>query len=82
MPELILTNDPLLRRFQYRISLGLLIEHTSTIDVHDLGDSTSLAVYSVDADPAAMALIIGGAAGNALERLRIDMEATSLAGVS
>ena len=42
-------------------------EHLSTLDVHDLGDGTCLAVYAADADPAAMALIIAGAAGNALE---------------
>lgn len=74
MPERILTDDPLQRRFQYRIELPMFVEHTSTLDVHDLGDGTSLVVYSVDADPAVMALIIGGAAGNALEALRSRLE--------
>lgn len=77
MPEQILTNDPLLRRFQYRITLPTFEEHTSTLDVHDLGDGTSLVVYGVDADPAPMALIIGGAAGNALHALRHRMEAAT-----
>ncbi len=49
-------------------------EHLSTLDVHDLGDGTSLAVYSADADPATMALIIAGAAGSALESLRDRLE--------
>jgi hypothetical protein len=75
MPEELVTIDPLLRRFQYRITVGLFREHLSTIDVLDLDDGTSLVVYGVDAEPSMMALIIGGAAGNALENLRNLMEA-------
>ena len=74
MPEQILTNDPLQRRFQYRISAPMFREHLSTLDVLDLGDGTSLVVYSADADPATMALVIAGAAGNALDNLRLMME--------
>jgi len=74
MPEEILTNDPLQRRFQYRITAPMIREHLSTLDVLDLGDGTSLVVYSADADPATMALVIAGAAGNALEHLRDLME--------
>ena len=74
MPEEIVTNDPLQRRFQYRITAPMLREHLSTLDVLDLGDGTSLVVYSADADPSTMALVIAGAAGNALEHLRTMME--------
>lgn len=74
MPEKLLTIDALQRRFQYRITGPIFREHTSTIDVHDLGDGTSLVVYSVDAEPSTMALVIGGAAGNALEHLRTILE--------
>lgn len=74
MPERILTLDPLLRRFQYGITAPAFREHTSTLDVHDLGDGTSLVVYSCDAEPATLALLIGGAAGNALLTLRRLME--------
>jgi carbon monoxide dehydrogenase subunit G len=74
IPEEILTVDRLQRRFQYRITAPMVREHVSTIDVHDLGDRTSLVVYAVDADPATMALVIGGAAGNALQNLRDLME--------
>lgn len=70
LPEKILTNDRLQRRFQYRITAPVFVEHTSTIDVLDLGDGTCLVVYSVDAEPSTMALVIGGAAGNALTHLR------------
>ena len=74
MPEKLLTIDRLQRRFQYRITAPIFREHTSTIDVHDLGDGTSLVVYSVDAEPSTMALVIGGAAGNALQHLRSLVE--------
>jgi hypothetical protein len=74
MPERLLTIDRLQRRFQYRITAPLFREHTSTIDVHDLGDGSSLVVYSVDAEPSTMALVIGGAAGNALQHLRSLVE--------
>ena len=70
MPEQILTCDPLLRRFQYRITSPMVTEHLSSIDVYELGAESCLVAYACDADPAAMALVIGGAAGNALEHLR------------
>jgi hypothetical protein len=74
MPEEIVTNDPLQRRFQYRITAPMLREHLSTLDELDIGDGTSLVVYGADADPSTMALVIAGAAGNALEHLRTMME--------
>jgi len=74
MPEELLTVDGLQRRFQYRISTPPFREHLATLDVHDLGDGTCLVVYGTDADPATMALVLGGAAGNALESLRRSME--------
>ena len=77
MPEKLLTIDRLQRRFQYRITAPIFREHTSTIDVHDLGDGSCLVVYSVDADPSTMALVIGGAAGNALQHLRSLVEGGS-----
>ena len=76
MPEEIVTLDHLLRRFQYRITAPLFREHLSTLDVLDLDDGTCLVVYGVDAQPSTMALVIGGAAGNALEHLRTLMEGT------
>ena len=61
MPEEIVTNDPLQRRFQYRITAPMIREHLSTLDVLDLEDGTCLVVYSADADPSTMALVIAGA---------------------
>jgi len=68
--EHIVTNDPIARRFQYRIAGGVFREHLGTIDVIDLGDDTCLTVYGTDAAPAVMALVIGGASGVALEGIR------------
>ena len=72
--ERLVTIDPLQRRFQYAITASIVREHLSTIDVVDLGDGSCLAVYSVDADPSLMALVIGGAGGNALCHLRDLLE--------
>jgi len=77
VPEKILLVDDIDRRFQYRITGPLFREHTSTIDVHDLGDGTCLVVYSIDAEPSTMALVIGGAGGNALAHLRDLIEGGS-----
>jgi hypothetical protein len=74
MPEEILTHDDVQHRFQYRITAPMFNEHLSTLDVLDLGDGTSVVVYAADASPSTMALVIAGAAGNALEHLRDEME--------
>lgn len=74
MPEEIVTIDPILRRFQYRITSPIVQQHLGVIDVFDLGDDSSLVSYSTDAEPDAMALIIGGATGGALAELRRLLE--------
>jgi len=74
MPEEIVTDDPLQRRFQYRITAPMFREHLSTLDVLDLDDGSCVVVYAADAEPSTMALIIAGAAGSALEHLRDQME--------
>ena len=68
MPEQIVTHDHLLRRFQYRITAPLFRDHLATIDVLELGDE-SVVVYSTDAEPAVMALVIGGGTLGALREL-------------
>jgi len=74
MPEEIITNDPIQRRFQYRLIAGMVRNHLGTIDVFDLDDGTSLVSYSTDCEPDPMALIIGGATGNALAELKRQLE--------
>jgi uncharacterized protein YndB with AHSA1/START domain len=74
MPEEIITNDSIQRRFQYRLTAGIVRNHLATIDVFDLGDGTSLVAYATDCEPDAMALMIGGATGNALAALKRLLE--------
>jgi hypothetical protein len=70
LEEHVVTNDPIARRFQYRIVGGVFREHLGTVDVIGLDDTTCLAVYSTDALPDVMALVIGGATGVALENIK------------
>lgn len=77
LPETLLTNDPLQRRFQYRIAGGLFAEHLGTIDVVALDDDRCLVLYSSDADPATMAIVLGGATGGALDELARQLESGS-----
>ncbi len=74
MTEEIVTNDPIQRRFQYRLTGGIVRNHIASIDVFDLGDETSLVSYATDCEPDAMALMIGGATGNALGELKRRLE--------
>lgn len=69
LTEEIITLDPLLRRMQYRIAGGLIKHHLSTIDVIALADQSCLAVYGTDAEPAVMALVLGGASGDGLKNV-------------
>jgi len=74
--EQIITNDPIAHRFQYRITGGVFTEHLGTVDLIDLGDGTCLGIYSTDAVPDVMALVIGGATGDALRNIRDLVEGT------
>jgi hypothetical protein len=74
MPEKILINDSIQRRFQYRITAPIFNHHRGTIDVIDLGDDTCLAVYATEADPRTMALTIAGGCAGALDELKRQME--------
>ena len=74
LPEVIVTNDSVARRFQYRIDSPIMQEHLGTIDVFDLHDGTSLVAYSTDAVPDPMALMIGGGTGAALVELKRQLE--------
>ena len=77
MPEEILVQDDTQRRFQYRITTPMFKHHRGTIDVLDLGDDTCVVVYSTEADPRTMALLIAGGAAGALDELKRQMEGQS-----
>lgn len=74
MVEQLLTNDSLQRRFQYRIEGGLFREHLATIDVIELDERSCLVCYATDADPATMAVVLGGAMTSALAELARQLE--------
>jgi len=73
--EELITCDPLQRRFQYRITGPAFAEHLGSIDVVALDEGSSLVVYTSDAAPAAMAVVLGGATQAALAELRRQFEA-------
>jgi uncharacterized protein YndB with AHSA1/START domain len=77
LPEEILVNDSVQRRFQYRITAPMFVFHRGTIDVIDLDDGTCLAVYTTEADPRTMALSISGGTAGALDELKRQMELPS-----
>ncbi|MFM7224560.1 MAG: SRPBCC family protein [Actinomycetota bacterium] len=77
IPEEIVTLDPIQRCFEYCVTAGFVRDHRATIDVFDLGDDTSLVSYSTRCEPDALALMIGGAAGNALHELKRQMESVT-----
>jgi uncharacterized protein YndB with AHSA1/START domain len=74
MPEEILLNDPIQRRFQYRITAPIFKHHRGTIDVIETGDQMCMVVYSTEADPRTMALTIAGGTAGALDELKRQME--------
>ncbi len=75
LDEEIVTNDPLQRRFQYRITGGFFKEHLASVDVLPLDDDRCLVTYASDADPATMAIVLGGVMAGALASLKQQLEA-------
>jgi uncharacterized protein YndB with AHSA1/START domain len=74
MPEEILVNDDVQRRFQYRITAPIFRHHRGTIDVIELGPEECIVVYSTEADPRTMALTIAGGTAGALDELKRQLE--------
>jgi uncharacterized protein YndB with AHSA1/START domain len=74
MPEEILVRDDHQRRFQYRVTSPLFQYHRGSIDVIALEDDECLVVYTTEADPRPLALVVGGATAEALECLQQIME--------
>jgi ligand-binding SRPBCC domain-containing protein len=77
MPEEILTIDPLIRRFVYRITSPVYRFHLGVIDVIELGAEDSLCVYSTTAEPDTLALIIAGGTMGALVEIQRISEAAA-----
>lgn len=79
MPERIMAIDDTLRRFAYTITAKLYTFHLGVIDVHEIGPSDSLCVYSTTAEPDLLCLVVAGATAAALEE--IERQALALVGV-
>jgi uncharacterized protein YndB with AHSA1/START domain len=69
--EEIVTNDPELRRFQYRAIGGdLAVErHLGTIDVIELGPDRSIVVYGTEIEPETLAVPFEAAISEAVRTL-------------
>ncbi|MBK9178680.1 MAG: SRPBCC family protein [Acidimicrobiales bacterium] len=73
--EQIVTCDPELRRFQYRITGGVPVSrHLATVDVFELGPADSLVAYSTEVEPAPLVLVLGAAVAAALANLETMLE--------
>ncbi len=70
MPERIIANDRLQRRFAYQIESPLFQMHLGTIDVIELAPDECLCVYSTTAVPDVFALTIAGGSRGALTEIR------------
>lgn len=72
LTEEIVTNDPALRRFQYRITGGgvPVHSHLGTVDVLGLDDDRSLVVYSTEVMPDELAGALGPAIDNGVQGLK------------
>ena len=77
MPEEILTIDPLIRRFAYRITAPVYRFHLGVVDVIEIGPNDSLCVYSTTAEPDTLALIIAGGTLGALGEIQRLAEAAA-----
>ena len=80
IPEEILTNDPLLRRFVYRIKALIYRFRLGVIDVIAISEDDSLCVYSTTAEPDVLALVIAGGSSDALSEIKRLAEASARAG--
>ena len=74
LEEDIVTVDDALRRFQYRITAGMPVEHhLGTVDVLEDGDG-SLVVYSTEVTPDSMAELMGPAVEGGVQGLKAHLE--------
>jgi hypothetical protein len=77
MPEEIVIRDESARRFEYSITLPIFKFHRGMIDVIELDEERCMVVYSTEADPRTMALVISGGCYRALQELKRQMEHTA-----
>ncbi len=73
--EEIMTVDPLLHRFVYRVTSEPFRFHLGIIDVIEIAPLDTLCVYSTTAEPDVFALLISGGTAGALEEIKRRAEA-------
>ena len=74
LEEDIVTVDDALRRFQYRITAGMPVEHhLGTVDVLEDGDG-SLVVYSTEITPDSLAELMAPAVEGGVQGLKAHLE--------
>lgn len=74
LEEDIVTVDDALRRFQYRITGGMPVEHhLGTVDVLEDGDG-ALVVYSTEVSPDSMGELMGPAVEGGVQGLKAHLE--------
>lgn len=75
LEEDIVNVDGSLRRFQYRITQGIPVEHhLGTVDVLEDGAGQSLVVYSTEVTPDALADLMGPSIEEGLQGLKTHLE--------
>ena len=75
--EQLLIVDPVLRRIQYELDLPILTSHRGTLDAIALDDGRTLLMYTTDAEPRVMSLVIGSATARGLREIKRQIEETN-----
>ena len=75
LQEDVVNVDHELRRFQYRITDGMPVEHhLGTVDVLEDGDGSTLVVYSTEVTPDALADLMGPSIEGGVQGLKKHLE--------
>lgn len=78
LEEDVVNIDDALRRFQYRITGGMPVEHhLGTVDVLEDGPQGALVVYSTEITPDSLADVIGPSIDGGVQGLKAHLETSS-----
>lgn len=78
LEEDVLNVDSALRRFQYRITAGMPVEHhLGTVDVLEDGADASLVVYSTEITPDGLAGVVGPSIEGGVQGLKAHLEGSA-----
>lgn len=78
LEEDVVNVDSALRRFQYRITAGMPVEHhLGTVDVLEDGAGASLVVYSTEITPDSLAGVVGPSIEGGVQGLKAHLEGSA-----